>query len=105
MEKVRCYHRGLNMNRQIRVVLAILLTVVGVLVFLPSGYVSAGGMVGNQGFELGAGEVPEAWNLTGNATRVDTGPIYEGNWTARTTGGSDTLNQWLYLGNSTLPPP
>jgi len=93
------------MNRQIRVMLAILLTVVGILVFLPSGYVSAGGMVLNQGFELGAGEVPEAWNLTGNATRVDAGPIYEGNWTARTTEGSDTLTQWLYLGNSTLPLP
>jgi hypothetical protein len=93
------------MNRQIRVVLATLLVVVGILVLLPSGYVGAGGMVVNQGFELEDGGVPYGWNLTGNATRVDTGPIYEGNWTAQITGYGDMLTQWLYLGNSTLPLP
>jgi hypothetical protein len=89
------------MNRQIRVVLATLLVVMGILALLPSGYVGAGGMVVNQGFEWGVGEVPDVWNLTGNATRVDSGPIYEGSWTARITGNNDTLTQWLYLGNGT----
>jgi hypothetical protein len=80
-----------------------LLIVTGVLAFSPSSYVGAGGIVWNQGFELGAGGVPSGWSLTGNATRVDTGYIYEGNWTAQITGGNDTLTQWLYLGNSTMP--
>ncbi|HEY4712381.1 MAG TPA: CFI-box-CTERM domain-containing protein [Dehalococcoidia bacterium] len=91
------------MDRHIRVTLATLLIVTGVLVFLPSSYVSAGGMVFNQSFEEGAGEVPLAWNLTGNATRVDTGPIYAGNWTARITSDNDTLTQWLWVGNLTIP--
>jgi hypothetical protein len=94
------------MGRYIKVILAVLLIVSGVLVFLPSGYVSAGGMVENQGFESGAGEVPSAWNVTGNATRVDTGPVYEGNWTARITGDNDTLTQWVglteWVGNITI---
>jgi hypothetical protein len=92
------------MNRQIRVILAALLAVMGILVFLPSGYVAAGGWVVNSGFELGE-EVPSGWDLTGNATRVNTSPIYAGNWTAQITGDNDTLTQWLYLGNSTLPLP
>jgi hypothetical protein len=93
------------MNRQIRVMLAALLAVMGILVLLPSGYVGAGGMVANPGFEEGAAEVPDAWNLTGNATRVDTDPIYEGNWTAQITGSDDTLTQWICLGNTSLPLP
>lgn len=93
------------MGRYIKVMLAILLIVSGMSVLLPSGYVGAGGMVVNQSFELEEGGVPSGWNLTGNATRVDTGPIYEGNWTAQITGDNDTLTQWLYLGNSTLPLP
>ena len=91
------------MNIYIRIMLATLLIVTGVLVFLPSGYVSAGGIVDNQGFEQGEGEVPYGWNLTGNATRVDTGPIYAGNWTAQITGNNDTLTQWVHTGNLTLP--
>jgi hypothetical protein len=91
------------MGRYMKVVLTALLIVSGVLALLPSGYVSAGGMVDNQSFEYGEGEVPEAWNLTGNATRVDTGPIYVGNWTARITGNNDTLTQWLWIGNLTMP--
>ena len=93
------------MGRYMRVMLAALLIVSGVLVFLPSGYVSAGGIVDNQGFELGEGPVPYGWNLTGNAARVDTGPIYAdgGNWTAQITGDGDTLTQWLSVGNITLP--
>jgi len=91
------------MGRYMKVVLAALLIVSGVLGLLPSGYVSAGGMICNQSFELGAGEVPYGWNLTGNATRVDTGPIYAGNWTARITGDGDTLTQWLWIGNLTMP--
>jgi len=83
------------MNRYIRVTLATLLIVSGILVFLPSGYVSAGGWVVNQGFEHGAEEVPYGWNLTGNATRVDTGPVYTGNWTARIAEDGDTLTQWV----------
>jgi hypothetical protein len=93
------------MNRHIRVMMATLLILTGVLVFLPSGYAGAGGMVVNQSFEEGEEGVPAAWNLTGNAMRVDTGPIYEGSWTAQIAGDNDTLTQWLYLGNSTLPLP
>jgi len=91
------------MGRYVRIMLATLLIVTGVLVFLPSGYVGAGGMVVSPGFEEGAGEVPAAWNLTGNATRVDTGPIYADNWAARITGEGDMLTQWLCVGNLTLP--
>jgi len=91
------------MGRYMRVMLATLLIVTGVLVFLPSGYVSAGGWIANPGFEEGAGGVPTAWTLTGNATRVDTGPIYTGNWTAQITGNNDTLTQWLCFGGITLP--
>jgi len=103
LERLNCCKRRWNMGRYIRVMLAVLLIVSGVLVLLPSGYVSAGGVICNQSFELGVGEVPSAWNLTGNATRVDTGPIYVGNWTARITGDGDTLTQWLGVGNLTLP--
>ena len=91
------------MNGHIRVMVVALLIVIGGLVFAPSGYVSAGGMICNQSFEEGAGEVPSAWSLTGNATRVDTGPIYVGNWTALITGDGDTLTQWLSVGNITIP--
>jgi len=91
------------MGRHIRVTLATLLIVTGVLVFLPSGYVSAGGVVLNQGFESGVGEVPASWNVTGNATRVNTGLIYDGNWSARIIGNNATLTQWLCVGNITLP--
>lgn len=91
------------MGRYMKIVLAALLIVSVVLVLLPSGYVSAGGIVDNQSFEEGEGEVPLGWNLTGNATRVDTGPIYAGNWTARITGDGDALTQWLCVGNLTLP--
>jgi hypothetical protein len=96
------------MNKHIRVMLTTLLVVTGVLVFLPSSYVSAGGLVVNQSFEYGEDEVPYGWNLTGNATRVDTGSIYEGNWAARIAGDNDTLTQWLcvgYVGNTTLSMP
>jgi hypothetical protein len=91
------------MSRHIRIMLATLLVVMGVLVFSPSGYVSAGGWIANPSFEEGVGEVPTAWNLTGNAMRVDTGPIYAGNWSALITGNNDTLTQWLCGGNLTLP--
>ena len=91
------------MNGHIRVMVAALLIVIGGLVFAPSGYVSAGGMICNQSFEEGAGEVPTVWNLTGSATRVDTGPIHVGNWTARITGDGGTLTQWLGIGNITIP--
>jgi hypothetical protein len=91
------------MNRQTRVILVALLAVVGILILLPSGYVGAGGMVWNQGFEEGAAEVPDAWNLTGNATRVDTGPIYADNWSAQITGDGGVLTQWVLLGNITMP--
>jgi hypothetical protein len=98
------------MNRHIRVMLATLLVVTGILVFLPSGYVGAGGMVVNQSFELGEEGVPYGWNLTGSAACNDTGPIYEGNWSAQITGDGDMLTQWVELGQSevyniTLPLP
>lgn len=91
------------MNRQIRVMLATLLAVMSILVFVPSSYVSAGGIICNQSFEDGAGDIPSSWNVTGNATRVDTGIIYEGDWAARVTGSNDTLTQWVSVGNLTLP--
>jgi hypothetical protein len=110
LEKLNCYKRRWDMGRYVRIMLATLLVVTGVLVFLPSSYVGAGGMVVNQSFELGEGGVPYGWNLTGNATRIDTGPIYEGNWTAQITGNNDTLTKWVELGQSevyniTLPLP
>jgi hypothetical protein len=83
------------MSRYLRVMLATLLIVTGILVFLPSSYVSAGGWVFNQDFELGDGGIPFGWNLTGNATLINSGPIYAGNWTARITEDGDTLTQWV----------
>lgn len=83
------------MSRHIRVMLTTLLIVSVILVLLPSGYVSAGGWVGNQSFEHGEEEVPYGWNLTGNATRIDSGPIYDGDWSARITEDGDTLTQWV----------
>jgi hypothetical protein len=91
------------MGRYMNIMLAALLIMAGVSVFLPSGYVSAGGMVCNQGFEEGVGGNMTSWNWTGNATRVDTGPIYEGNWIARITGDGGMITQWLSFGNLTLP--
>jgi len=83
------------MRRHIRVTLVALLVVVGVLVFLPSSYVSAGGSVVNSGFEEGEEGDPDGWTLIGNATRVDTGHIYAGNWSAQVTGQGDVLTQWI----------
>jgi hypothetical protein len=83
------------MGIYIKVMLAALFIVTGFLAFLPSGYVSAGGMVVNQSFEQGEEEAPYGWVPSGNATRVDTGPIYAGNWTARIAGDGDTLTQWI----------
>jgi len=82
--------------------LTALLIVSGIFVFLPSGYVSAGGVIANGSFEDGTGEVPSSWNLTGNATRVDTGPMYVGNWTARLAGDGGMFTQWHPTGNLTL---
>ena len=83
--------------------LAALLIVSGILVFLPSGYVSAGGMVVNQSFEQGEEEAPYGWVLSGNAIRVDTEPIYEGNWAALISGDGDMFTQWVSLGSQVLP--
>ena len=91
------------MGRYVRIMLTALLIVSGIFVFLPSSYVGAGGLVANQSFEDGAGEVPYGWNLTGNATRVDIGPIYVGNWTALITGDGGTFTQWVHTGNLTMP--
>lgn len=83
------------MRKHTRVMLAALLVVVGVLVFLPSSYVSAGGSVVNSGFEQGEEGDPDEWTLSGNATRVDTGHIYAGNWSAQVTEHGDVLIQWI----------
>ena len=88
------------MSRYIRVMLATLLIVTGVLVFLPSSYVSAGGIVVNQSFEYGTDEVPYGWDLTGNATRINTAPFCVGNWTAQIIKDGDMLTQWI--GNLTM---
>ena len=91
------------MNKHFRVMLASLLIMTGVLVVLPSGYVGAAGMVSNGDFEQGEGEVPSAWNVTGDAARVDTGPIYAGNWSAIITGSNDQLTECFCIGNLTMP--
>ncbi len=86
---------GWDMGRYVRIMLAVLLTVMGALVLLPSGYVAAGGMVVNQSFEQGEDETPYGWELTGNAARVNTGPIYAGNWVAVIDEDGETLTQWI----------
>ena len=91
------------MSKHIRVMLSTLLVVAGVLVCLPSGYAGAGGMICNQSFEEGEGVIPTCWNLTGNAARIDTGPIYDDNWAARITSSNDTLTEWVCVGNLSLP--
>jgi len=78
-----------------KVMSAALLIVTALLVLFPTGYVRAGGMVANPGFELGEDEVPWGWVLSGNATRADTGPIHGGSWTARITAPGDVLTQWI----------
>ena len=83
------------MSKEIRVVLAALLLVAGVFIVLPSGYVSAGGLVTNPGFEQGEDGVPDGWSITGDARRVDTGPVFAGNWSAQITGQGDMLTQWV----------
>jgi hypothetical protein len=88
------------MSKHLRILLATVLVVTGSMVFLPSGYVGAGGIVANQGFEEAEGGVPSSWNVTGNATRIDTGPIYEGDWAAQITGVNDTLTQWVNVSAS-----
>jgi len=83
------------MDRSVRILLAALLTVTGVLVLSPVSYVAAGGMVVNQSFEQGEDEVPYAWDLTGNAARVSTEPIYAGSWAAVIDEDGETLIQWI----------
>jgi hypothetical protein len=83
------------MRRYVRIVLAALLIVTGVLVLFPSSYVAAGGMVVNQSFEQGEDETPYGWELTGNAVRASTGPIYEGSWAAVIDEDGETLTQWI----------
>jgi len=83
------------MGRYIKVMLAALLIVTGFLAFLPSGYVSAGGMVVNQSFEQGEEEAPYGWVLSGSAVRVNTGPIYAGSWAALISEDGGTLTQWI----------
>jgi len=83
------------MCRYIRVMLAALLIVTGVWVFLPSSYVTAGGMVVNQSFEQGEDEVPYGWEPSGNAVRINTGPIYGGSWAALISEDGDKLTQWI----------
>jgi hypothetical protein len=90
------------MSKRFRIVLATLLVVAGVLVALPSGYVAAGGNVANGGFEDGAGAVPDGWQAVGNATRVDTGPVYQGSWAAQIAGDGGAFGQWVYVGNSSV---
>ncbi len=81
------------MSKSFGVPLAALLIVV--LFFLPSGDVEAGGWVANQNFAHGEEGFPRDWNVTGNARRVNTPPIYSGNWSALITGEGDTLTQWI----------
>lgn len=102
LQETVTYERSCNMGKYARVTVAIVLIVSMSFVFLPSNYVAAGGLVKNQGFEDGEEAIPSGWNLTGNATRVDAGPIYAGNWSAQVTGSNDTLTQWVGIGNVTI---
>ncbi len=90
------------MSKQVRVVLAAVLIVTGVAVLLPAGFVSAGGAIYNPGFEREFGIDLFGWNVTGNATRVDTGPIYSGNWSARVSNEGDMLTQWVVNASSSV---
>jgi len=81
------------MSKRLGVPLAALLIVV--LLFVPSGDAEAGGWVANQNFEHGEEGFPRDWDVTGNARRVNTPPIYSGNWSARLTGEGDMLTQWI----------
>jgi hypothetical protein len=103
IDGIKVLQKRWNMGRYLRVILTALLIVSGGWLVSPSNYVSAAGIIDNGSFEDGIGEVPSAWNLTGNATRVVTGPIYVGNWTARLTGDGGTFTQWVNTGNLTLP--
>lgn len=83
------------MRKYIRFILAALLIVIGASVFLPTSHVGAGGVVMNSGFERGEEGEPDEWMLSGNATRVDSEPIYAGNWSAQVTGPGDMLTLWV----------
>jgi len=83
------------MSKEMRVLLTIMMVVAGVLVILPAGYLSAGGAIMNSGFEWDENGGLVGWNVTGNATRVDTPPIYSGNWSAQMTQEGDKLTQWV----------
>lgn len=83
------------MGRYRKVMLATLLIVPLILALLPSGYVSAGGLVVNQSFEQGEEETPYGWVLEGDAVRVDTEPVYAGSWAALISGEGGTLTQWI----------
>ena len=83
------------MSRYINVARAVFLVLMGILVLLPWGYASAGGIVLNQGFEQGEDETPYGWVLTGNAVRVHSGPIYAGSWAALITTEGGMLTQWV----------
>ena len=84
------------MARYVRIMLATLLIVAGVLALSPFSYVAAGGMVVNQGFEeQGEDGVPYGWELTGNAARVSTGLIHAGSWAAVIDEDGETLTQWI----------
>jgi hypothetical protein len=95
LERLNYFKRRRDMGRYIKVMLAALLIVTGVCVFLPSSYVTAGGMVVNQSFEQGEEEAPYGWELSGNAARINTGPIYAGSWSALISDDGDTLTQWI----------
>jgi hypothetical protein len=83
------------MGRLVRVLVAALLVGTGVMVLSPSSYVAAGGMVVNQSFEQGEDQVPYAWELTGNAERISSGPVYAGSWAAVLDEDGETLTQWI----------
>ncbi|MGQ9546330.1 MAG: CFI-box-CTERM domain-containing protein [Dehalococcoidia bacterium] len=83
------------MGRYIKVMMAILVLLTGILVLLPWGYASAGGIVLNQGFEQGEDGSPYGWVLTGNAMRVNTEPIHAGSWAGLISRDGGALTQWI----------
>jgi hypothetical protein len=83
------------MGRYVRIMVVASLMATAVLVLLPFSYVAAGGIVANGDFEQGEDEAPYGWVATGNAVRVNTGPIYAGGWAALIDEDGAILTQWV----------
>lgn len=91
-----CSHeRGKEMRRHARIALTTMLALIVISVLVPVSHAAAGGMVANGDFEQGEDEVPYGWLVTGNAVRVRTGPVYQGQWAALIDEEGAILTQWV----------